>query len=61
MKRTITEIFVEVEETVAVRMTEKSSDTEIKSEQLTNEYSACPFCGRTINKIIEIGKGELNK
>ena len=61
MKRTVTEIFIEVEETVAVRMTEKSSDEKTELNLLTNEHSACPFCGQTMNKIIEIEKGESDK
>ena len=60
MKRTTTEILIEVEETVAVRMTEKSLNTEIKSDQLTNEYMACPFCGQPILNIEEL-KQEKNE
>ncbi len=48
VKRTTTEIFIEVEETVAVRQTEKSSNTETKTTRLTGEYTACPFCGSPI-------------
>lgn len=48
MKRTTTEILIEVEETVAVRHTEKSFNTEIKTDRLTGEYAACPFCGQPI-------------
>jgi hypothetical protein len=48
MKRTITEIFVEVEETVAVRVTEKTSNVENKTDQLMDNHTACPFCGQPV-------------
>ncbi|MCA1625534.1 MAG: hypothetical protein LC768_14055 [Acidobacteria bacterium] len=49
MKRTITEILVEVEETVAVRLTEKTSNIENKTDQLADKHTTCPFCGQTIH------------
>ncbi len=59
MKRTVTEILIEIEETVAVRHTEKSFNSETKSDRLKGEYAACPFCGQPIS-IIEKLKQEKN-
>ena len=63
MKRTTTEILIEVEETVAVRLTEKTSNTEKnKSDQLTDELTTCPVCEQTINKSKHLeNKGDSNE
>lgn len=47
MKRTITEILVEVEETVAVRTSEKHSPEE---HETADEILICPHCGKAIHK-----------
>ncbi len=60
MKRTTTEILIEIEETVAVRHTEKSFNTETKTNRLSGEYNACPFCGQPIS-IIEKLQQEKNE
>jgi hypothetical protein len=54
MKRTTTEVFIEIEEIVAVRQTEKS-------ERLIEEETVCPFCGQTLNEIKEIKEGDIKK
>ncbi|MBA3599878.1 MAG: hypothetical protein H0W45_01370 [Acidobacteria bacterium] len=62
MKRTTTEILIEVEESVAVRLTEKTSNTENTLDQLTNKQTNCPFCGRTIQKSKDLeNKGDSNE
>jgi hypothetical protein len=61
MKRTITEIIVEVEETVAVRVKEQSVNAESESNDLKDEHSTCPLCGQPVGKIIEVEKGESDK
>ena len=38
MKRTVTEILIEVEETVAVRIKEKSANAESELNHLTKNY-----------------------
>jgi hypothetical protein len=48
MKRTITEIIVEVEETLLVRHTEKTADSTEASP--TKETLICPNCGQAIYK-----------
>jgi len=48
MKRTITEIIVEVEETLLVRHTEKTADGADFST--TKETLICPNCGQAIYK-----------
>jgi len=45
MKRTITEILVEVEETVCMRRTKQSAAVEEKLNALTADEIVCPFCG----------------
>ena len=46
MKRTVTEIFIEVEETVAVRLHKQNSPAvENDNRETTEEMIACPFCG----------------
>ena len=46
MKRTITEIFIEVEETIAVRQTGKlAAENELRP---VNETAICPHCGQAI-------------
>lgn len=62
MKRTATEIFIEVEEIVAVRMKEKSANAESDLNRLTNNHRACPFCRQAILKTIaEKSEKEKNK
>ena len=62
MKRTVTEIFIEVEEIAAVRMKEKSVNAESELNHLTNNHRACPFGGRAILKTItEKFEEEQNK
>jgi len=62
MKRTTTEILIEVEESVAVRLTEKTSNIENTLDQLTNGQTSCPFCGQTINKSKDLeNTGDSNK
>jgi hypothetical protein len=56
MKRTITEIIVEVEETVAVRLKEKSAADENASSSLKGEHPICPVCGQPTGRIIEVEK-----
>jgi hypothetical protein len=46
MKRTTTEIFIEVEETVAFKMTELSSNKNDCERQI--ELIICPHCGNAI-------------
>ena len=59
MKRTTTEIFIEVEEFVAVRMKEKAVNAENESNHLSDQHAACPVCGQPIGKIIDVKKREL--
>ena len=59
MKRTITEIIVEVEETVAVRVNEKSAAAdESAPSRLKDEHPICPACGQPVGRIIELEKEE---
>ncbi len=60
VKRTTTEILIEIEETVAVRRTEKSFKTETKSDRLKGENNTCQFCGQPIS-IIEKLQQEKNE
>ena len=46
MKRTTTEIFIEVEETVAFKMTEQSATRNDRERQI--ELIICPHCGNAI-------------
>lgn len=50
MKRTITEIYIEVEETVAVRLSEQKTQT---AADVDGEKTVCPQCGQTITKNTE--------
>ncbi|HEX8734380.1 MAG TPA: hypothetical protein VF721_03605 [Pyrinomonadaceae bacterium] len=61
MKRTVTEIIVEVEETVAVRVKEKSVSAAGEPNDLKDGHSTCPVCGQPLNKIIEVEKEESDK
>ena len=47
MKRTITEIFIEVEETVAVRLSEQKNLARAADD---DEETICPQCGQVIRK-----------
>ena len=59
MKRTITEIFIEVEETVTVRQTGKLvAENEL---QPTNETAICPHCGQAIPENKNLQQEEENK
>ncbi|HEX9930055.1 MAG TPA: hypothetical protein VGB02_16095 [Pyrinomonadaceae bacterium] len=59
MKRTITEIFIEVEETVAVRQTGKlAAENELRP---TNESAICPHCGQAIPENKNLQQEEENK
>ncbi len=52
MKRTITEIIVEVEETMALRLKKQNSPaSEIENRETTDEPAACPFCGQALLEI----------
>ena len=59
MKRTITEIFIEVEETVAVRQTGKlAAENELRP---ANESAICPHCGQAIPENKNLQQEEENK
>jgi hypothetical protein len=59
MKRTITEIFIEVEETVAVRQTGKlAAENELRP---MNETAICPHCGQTMHDNKNLQQEEENK
>ncbi|HEX8568128.1 MAG TPA: hypothetical protein VF648_20985 [Pyrinomonadaceae bacterium] len=59
MKRTITEIFIEVEETVAVRQTGKlAAENELRP---VNETAICPHCGQAIPENKNLQQEEENK
>jgi len=45
MKRTVTEILIEVEETVQVRRTKQSATDVGKSNAVAVDAIVCPFCG----------------
>jgi hypothetical protein len=60
MKRTITEIFIEVEETIAVRQTARIADSENELRPM-NETAICPHCGQTIPKNKNLQQEEENK
>jgi hypothetical protein len=47
MKRTITEIFIEVEETIAVRQTAKSAAAG-SAVQTVKETTLCPLCKQLV-------------
>ena len=50
MKRRITEIYIEVEETVAIRLSEQKAHT---IADIDCEATICPQCGQTITKNTE--------
>ena len=50
MKRRITEIYIEVEETVAIRLSEQKAQT---AASVGEEETICPQCGQTIIKNTE--------
>ncbi|HEX8267530.1 MAG TPA: hypothetical protein VF596_19170 [Pyrinomonadaceae bacterium] len=59
MKRTITEIFIEVEETVAVRQTGKlAAENELRP---VNETAICQHCGQAIPENKNLRQEEENK
>ena len=59
MKRTITEIFIEVEETIAVRQTGKlAAENELRP---ANESAICPHCGQIIPENKNLQQEEENK
>lgn len=60
MKRTITEIFIEVEETVAVRQTGKLVAAENELRPM-NETAICPHCGQTMIENKNVQQEEENK
>ncbi len=60
MKRTITEIFIEVEETIAIRQTAKIADAENELRPM-NETAICPHCGQTIPENKNLQHEEENK
>jgi hypothetical protein len=50
MKRTTTEIFIEVEETVAVRLNKQNSPmVENDNRETSGEQIVCPFCERAFS------------
>lgn len=51
MKRKITEIFIEVEETIELRLSEQSSQTAVGETE--EEKTICPQCRQIITNIIE--------
>jgi hypothetical protein len=57
MKRTITEIIVEVEETLLVRQTEKNAGGTQEASP-TEEIMICPHCGEAIYKSEKSEKSE---
>ncbi|CAN5450254.1 hypothetical protein BH18ACI1_BH18ACI1_20140 [soil metagenome] len=50
MKKTTTEILIEVEETAVVRMKKQSSADEKDIYEPAVETSVCPFCGQRISE-----------
>ncbi len=62
MKRTITEIFIEVEETVAIRQTAQAADV-ANEAQPANEPIVCPSCGQTMpdNKNLQQEEKDKNE
>jgi len=60
MKRTITEIYVEVEETLEMRSL-KSKKADRQNAPPTIEQFVCPHCGRTIQQIEKLQIGESKK
>jgi hypothetical protein len=60
MKRTITEIFIEVEETIAVRHTAKIGDAENELRPM-NEAAICQHCGQTMIENKNLQQEEENK
>ncbi len=58
MKYTRTQIFIEIEETVTVRMAEKQTKSESVLDPQWTEHPVCPFCGRETPEIKSLEKGE---
>lgn len=58
MKFTRTETFVEIVETVTVRMTDKQSKSEPVLDPQRPEQTFCPFCGSGVPEVKELEKGE---
>lgn len=56
MKRTITEILIEVEETVLVRQKEKTEGGGDRSRQ--KEIQICPHCGHPVPGSERLERGE---
>ncbi len=62
MKRTITEILVEVEETIRVRKIKRNAADEEKHNVTTVDAIVCPFCGRAFSPAENLEKqNELEK
>ena len=51
MKRTRTEIFIEVEETIAVRLAENTSTGRTDNNDSEPEQGICPQCGQETSKV----------
>jgi len=60
MKRTITEIYVEVEEIVEMRLA-GTKRTGSPDAPATIEQFVCPHCGRAIHRIEKLETEELKK
>jgi uncharacterized protein (TIGR02246 family) len=60
MKRTITEIIVEVEETLLMRQTEKNAGSTEETSP-TEEIMICPHCGEAIYKKEKINMKNITK
>jgi hypothetical protein len=60
MKRTITEIIVEVEETVAVSRSKQNSKAG-GNETTTNEQTVCPCCGQALPETKKLNSKKRNK
>lgn len=56
MKRTITEILIEIEETVAVRQTEKTLVADTATINNGGETNICPFCGQSVSTAEKLQK-----
>jgi len=60
MKRTITEIYVEVEETVQISSIGVKKDRS-PDAPVTIEQFVCPHCGKTIQQMEKLQIGESKK
>lgn len=56
MNRTTTEIFIEVEEILAVRTKGKATNGKTDLNYYKDEQSKCPVCGQSTKKILKSKK-----